>query len=145
MTPQPQTTVFSKNLFIFLEVVLGTDERTCTDSGVKSLRQCQEGHCRTPSKTPSSRKRSHSAIRTERADRVDLPAVDWKCGPENTGRAPFDAKTRKGKIARTRSKETARARTPRMRKDSELMGIGTLEMEAPTKGLLVETSVQSGN
>ena len=121
-TPQPQPTVFSKNLFFFWRLFWA---------------QCQEGHCWTPSKTPSSRKRSHSAIRTERADRVDLPAVDWKCGPEHTGRAPFDAKTRKGKIARTRSKETARARTPRMRKDSELMGIGTLEMEAPTKGLFV--------
>ena len=108
MTPQPQTTVFSKNLFFFWRLFWA---------------QSQEGHCWTPSKTPSSRKSSHSAIRTERADRVDLPVVGWKCGPEHAGRAPFDAKTRKGKVARTRSKETARARTPRMRKDSEMMGI----------------------
>ena len=41
--------------------------------------------------------RSPSAIRTELADRVDLPAVGRKWGPEQTGRAPVEAMTRKGK------------------------------------------------
>ena len=80
-----------------------TRERARTElfresSGVKSLRQCQEGHCWTPSKTPSSRRGHLPTIRTERADRVDLQAVGWwKGGPVQTGGTPVDAMTRNGK------------------------------------------------
>ena len=78
--------------------------------------------------------RSPSAIKTERADRVARLAVGRKCGPDHTGRAPVA----RAKAARTRIKETARARTPRRRKESELKGTAdTLEMEAPTKGLFI--------
>ena len=80
-----------------LQVDLGTDERTCTDravqwsSEVMSSRQGQEGHCWTPSMTPSSR-RGHLQARTPRmtneselmgaADIVEMeaPTTGWFVG-----------------------------------------------------------------
>ena len=37
-------------------------------------------------------------IRTVRADGVGLLAVGWKCGPEQTGRPPFQTMTRRSKV-----------------------------------------------
>ena len=86
-----------------LQVDLGTDERTCTDRAVQWEQRSQEletmsrGTLLEAVKGAIFTERSPSAIRTERADRVDLLAVGWKWEPEKTGRAPVEAITRKGK------------------------------------------------
>ena len=66
-------------------------------SAVKSLRQMSRGTLLDAVNDAIFTERSLSAIRTERADRVDLLAVGCKWEPEQTGRAPVDDMTRKGK------------------------------------------------
>ena len=126
-----------------LQVDLGTDERTCTDRAVQWEQRSREfetmsrGTFLDVVNDAIFTERSPPAIRTHlsvnaqnlkgygtvRADRVDLPAVGWKWGPEQTGRTPVEATTRaRARVARTRRKETAKGKDTEKEKGVRVEG-----------------------
>ena len=80
-----------------LQVDLGTDERNGQSCSGGATESRARDNFQWDVAGRRQRRHLHGEVRTVRADRADLLAEGWQCGPAQTGRALVEAMTRKGK------------------------------------------------